>query len=252
MKCKYCGAEVGLEENFCSYCGRPNEQALRHTRDMASYHRRYAATEAAVVSKTKHFSQIILLAVLILIILIATIVMYMVTENAYSIPETMRRREAERNPLQTTAVLNSYLENRDYRGFSSYMMYNGIRTYGTVFEAYSHISYCADYYADCVLRLEHLFLYTDREAWLKYNASSDIRWLCQSLDNFFHEYDTAQQREESVLFLPYEEDMKQTLVSMLRVYLGIEEENLGEFLALSENRKAAVVEEVLLHAQESD
>ena len=55
-----------------------------------------------------------------------------------------------------------------------------------------------------------------------------------------------------MLFLPYEEDMKQTLVSMLRVYLGIEEENLGEFLALSENRKAAVVEEVLLHAQESD
>lgn len=252
MKCKYCGAEVGLEENYCSYCGRPNEQALRHTRDMASYHRRYAATEAAVVSKTNRFSQIILRAVLILIILIATIVMYAVTENAYSIPEAVRRREAERNPERTIAVLDGYLEERDYRGFASYMTYNGIRTFGTDLESYSDLAICADYYADFVLRLERLFLHTDREAWLEFSASGDIRWLCQSLEDFLDAYDRAQRNEESKLFLSYMDDMRQTMAGMLHVYLGIEEDRLEEFLAFSENRKAAYVEEVLLHAQESD
>ena len=252
MKCKYCGAEVGLEENFCSYCGKPNEQALRHTQDMASYHRRYAATEAAVINKTKRFSQIILRAVLILIILIATIVMYVVTENAYSIPETMRRREAEKNPERTIAALDGYLEKRDYLGFSTYMEYNGIRTFRTDFEAYSCVSICADYYKDFVLRMERLFLHTDQEDWLKYSASSDIRWLCQSLDEFLYEYDRAQQREESERFLSFIEDMRQTMTGMLRVYLGIGEEEFEEFLALSENRKAAYVEEVLLRAQESN
>ena len=62
MKCKHCGAEIGLEENYCRYCGQPNDQALRHTQDMTNYHRRYAATETAVVSRTKRYSQIILRA----------------------------------------------------------------------------------------------------------------------------------------------------------------------------------------------
>ena len=42
------------------------------------------------------------------------------------------------------------------------------------------------------------------------------------------------------------------MTGMLRVYLGIGEEEFEEFLALSENRKAAYVEEVLLHAQKSN
>ena len=251
MKCKYCGAEVGLEEKFCSYCGQPNDQAIRHFQDMAHYHRRYAATEAAVVSKTNRYSQVILRAVLILVMLIATVVMAVVTENAYSLPEAMRSREAEKHPEQTCAVLDAYLESGNYRGFSSYISYNGIRTYGTVFEKYTNVSWCADAYARFVLRMEELFLQADREAWLKYSASSDIRWLCESLDDFFDDYESAQRNEESELYLRYIEDMKKTMGNMLHVYLGIDEQELAEFLALSENRKAVYVEEVLLNAQKA-
>ena len=42
------------------------------------------------------------------------------------------------------------------------------------------------------------------------------------------------------------------MMGMLRVYLGIDEQKLEEFFTYSENRKAAYVEEVLLHAQKSD
>ncbi len=251
MKCKYCGAEVGLEENFCSYCGQPNDQAIRHSRDMASFHRRYAATEAAVVSKANRYSQVILRAVLILVMLIATVVMAAVTENAYSLPEAMRRREAEKHPEQTCAVLDAYLESGDYRGFSSYITYNGIRPYGTVFEAYTNLYWCADDYSGFVLQMEKLFLQANRDDWLKYSASSDIRWLCQSLDDFLDSYDGAQRNEESELYLTYIEDMRQTIGQMLHVYLGLDEQELAEFLTLSENRKAVYVEEVLLHAQKA-
>ena len=252
MKCKHCGAEIGLEENYCRYCGQPNDQALRHTQDMTNFHRRYAATETAVVSRTKRYSQIILRAALILVILIATIVMYLVAENAYSIPETIRRREANRNPEKTIAAMDSYLENRDYRAFASYLNYNAIRLYGTDFEDYSKLAYCAEYYGDFVLRLEKLFLHTDREAWLQYSASSDIRWLCQSLEDFLDEYERVKRTGESEPFLSYIEDMRDTMMGMLRVYLGIDEQKLEEFFTYSENRKAAYVEEVLLHAQKSD
>ena len=250
MKCKYCGGEVGLEEKYCTYCGRPNEQALRHSQDMASYRRRYAETEAAVVNKTDRYRRIVLRAVLILLLLIASVAMYVVTENAYSIPETMRRRAAEKDPEHTISELDSYLEKGDYSGFSSYMTYYGIRTYGTAFERYSRLNWCAQYYSDFVLRMERLFLYGDRDDWIRYNASSDIRALCQSLEYFLDEYERAERDVESELYRAYIEDMRQQMTEMLDVYLGIDGSELDGFLTLSDNRKAAAIEEVLLDAQD--
>ena len=113
------------------------------------------------------------------------------------------------------------------------------------------MSWCADAYSSFVLHLESLFLQTDRDRWLQYSASSDIRWLCQSLDDFLDDYESAQRNEESELYLGYIEDMRQTMGQMLHVYLGIDEQELAEFLTLSENRKAVYVEEVLLNAQKA-
>ena len=152
---------------------------------------------------------------------------------------------------RSSHTLDAYLESGDYRSFSSYITYNGIRTYGTVFEKYTNVSWCADAYSSFVLHLESLFLQTDRDRWLQYSASNDIRWLCQSLDDFLDDYESAQRNEESELYLGYIEDMRQTMGQMLHVYLGIDEQELAEFLTLSENRKAVYVEEVLLNAQKA-
>ena len=48
--------------------------------------------------------------------------------------------------------------------------------------------------------------------------------------------------------LPYIEDMRGNVMEMLRVYLGLEGEEAERFLTLSTNRKAALLEEVLLDA----
>lgn len=255
MKCKYCGAEIGLEENFCQYCGRPNEQAARHSRDMASYHRRFAATEATVVNKTNRYRQIVLRIGLIFILMILTLVMYAVANSAYSIPDALRRRAAEKDPALTVSRLDAYLDARDYMSFVSYMDYCDLHTFGSApeeFSRYSRLRNGAYYYQDFVMRMESLFLHTDPEEWLKNKANSDIRWLCQSLDEFLSVYEKTPFNEEDQFSAPYLEDMYQTMMEMLHVYLGIDESERETFLALSETRKAAVIEEVLEYAQQSD
>lgn len=37
MKCKYCGGEISLEDVKCPYCGRENEEAVQHIKDMQYY-----------------------------------------------------------------------------------------------------------------------------------------------------------------------------------------------------------------------
>lgn len=248
MKCKYCGGEVGLEEKFCPYCGKPNEQAQLHHQNMAHYRRRFAQTEAEVVGSARKYSQIIPRIVAILLLLIAAVVMFALSQNAYFFSEEMRRLAAERHPDSIIAQLDGYLENREYLSFSSCFEYNNLRTYGTPFADYSDVEYCADNYSYFVLRLEKLFLNDKSDNWRKYSADDDIRRLCECLDDFEEAYGRSLRSEQLPLHRSAMDDMRENIRDMMRVYLGIEDEEWEAFLALSANRKAARIEEVLFGA----
>lgn len=249
MKCPYCGGEVGLEERFCTYCGRPNEQAQRHHQDMAGFRRRYAAAEASVVDKAERYARAIPRVVVILLMLIASVAMWVISSNLYSYPENTRRRAAERNPQPVIEKLEGYLADRDYMSFASFCEYNDLRSYNTPFEEYSDLRWCAEYYQDFMIQAENLFLQGDRETWMKYSASYDIQRFCQSLDSFMEYADRAERESGNDAHFACVKDMRSNVTDVLKLYLGVGGDELEAFLALSENRKAARLEEVLFGAQ---
>ena len=248
VKCKNCGGEVGLEEQFCPYCGTPNEQAVRHYQDMADYQERYAETEAHVVGTAKRYAQIIPRMIAIVLLLIATVVMALITENAFAFPEQMRRHAAEKDPEGTIAAMEGYLAKRDYMSFASYVEYNDIRTYNSPFETYSDIRWAAQYYQYVMLYMERLFLQQDREAWATRRASDDLQTLCQYLEMFFDADGRSERDSSPATHQVHLDQMRDDVLDMMRVYLGIEGEEAERFLTLSTNRKAALLEEVLLDA----
>ena len=245
MKCKFCGGEIGLEERFCQYCGKPNDQAVQHHKDMASYQRRYAETEAVLVGKAKRYEQIVPRCLILVLLLTVTIVMGFVSSNAMFYPENARRKEAERNPEKHIAVLDGYLRDDDYLSFNSYFIYYDLRTYGTPFERYGGVQWCAQNYKDFVMQLEKTFYQCDRESWVKYSASYDIHRLCQALDYFMENYDRYLRDIEDPLYRAAVENMRENVKNMLIFYVGVEEEQVEAFIAMSENRQSAYVEEVL-------
>lgn len=248
MKCKHCGGEVGLEERFCPYCGNPNEQAIRHVQDMADYQERYAQTEEHVVGAARRYAQVIPRAVIILLLLIAAAAMAVVRENAYAFPENSRRRAAEKDAQGTMAVMDGYLAEQDYMALASYIEFNDIRTYDTPFESYGDIRWIVQEYKDVTLRMERLFLHEDGAKWSASRAADEIRYLCQSLETFFDSLERAERNREDSQHWAHIERMRGDVMDMLRVYLGLEGEAAEEFLSLSTNRKAALLEEVLLDA----
>lgn len=46
MKCKYCGGNLTLEQAYCPHCGRPNEEAAQHVKDMEHYKSNFEDTKA--------------------------------------------------------------------------------------------------------------------------------------------------------------------------------------------------------------
>ena len=52
MKCPHCGAQIGLEEKYCPFCGLPNEFARKHQEDMDRYEQEFQQTQRKFSMRT--------------------------------------------------------------------------------------------------------------------------------------------------------------------------------------------------------
>lgn len=250
MKCPYCGGEVALEDKECPYCGRPNEQSVQHRKDMARFQRRFSAAEKTVTKKTKGYTRILPLVLVILFLVIAIEVMAGVSEQAWQFPENARRRATQHDPAPVCAMLDEYLERGDYAGFESCADYYKI-PYDGVFSGYEKLLDCADEYADLIRIMESLFLHRDEtETWREWDVPSDLRHLSSSIVIFYGDVNYALKWEElSESEMGYAADMRETMTGMLDYYLGLDSEKLEEFLAMPGNRQPVYLEEVIFGAQ---
>ena len=248
MKCPYCGGEVALEDLLCPYCGQPNEQSVRHREDMERYRAHYDRTVQSVAAKTKAYVHVVPRVVVLLVLLLSTVVMAVIGMNAYEIRDAARQRAAMRDTAATKAVLDNYLEQGDYKGFVSYSEFHNIRFYNSEFSDYREVDACAYEYTMFLLRLERLFLNRDQETWARMSASGDFRILSSTIVDLFDSLDYYGQQELSEQNRFYLQDIRQNAEGMLRVFLGIDEAGLEEFLAMSENRQVVYLEEVFLDA----
>ena len=248
MKCPHCGGEIGLEEKYCSWCGKPNEQSVRHHEDMERFQAAWRDTEKTVEKKTKHVVRLLPRLIVILVLVLVSAAAGIIGSRAWDFADSAKRRASERNAAEVCAALDEYLEMKDYKGFDSYSELHCLNFYSGPFEDYSAIHSCASCYATFLTHLEEIFLQRDREKWLKDQSSFDIRYLSSAIDDFFSNLTYLQRRDLMEKDERCLEDMRQTAEGMIRVFLGMDEEQLRDFLDMTENRQAVYLEEVITGA----
>ena len=57
MKCTSCGSNLEIDNAFCPYCGKENPVAKKHREDMAAYSKEYAATKKEVIDNSRKFNK---------------------------------------------------------------------------------------------------------------------------------------------------------------------------------------------------
>ena len=136
MKCKYCGADVGLEDLVCQHCGMPNEEARRHAQDMQRFSRDYAQTKSEVAQSARKAGRLAAHAIVLGLVVIANIIVFSLVRNAWSLQRSMQVRKAEKNYETHIRAMDEYLEGQDYLGLSAYCQASHIDGYSTVFREY--------------------------------------------------------------------------------------------------------------------
>ena len=75
---------------------------------------------------------------------------------------------------------------------------------------------------------------------------SVIRMCRLDISSFYTRYGYAEDDLEGYKYREYAEDMKYKLDTAMKIYFGLDDKGLAEYLASSENKQALFIEEVVL------
>ena len=78
MKCKYCGGNLTLEQAYCPHCGRPNEEAAQHVKDMEHYKSNFEDTKSDVYEVAEKNTEIMSHMIIITVLVILCVVVFVV------------------------------------------------------------------------------------------------------------------------------------------------------------------------------
>ena len=129
MKCKYCGGNLTLEQAYCPHCGRPNEEAQQHVKDMEHYKSNFEDTRSNVYEVAQKNTEIMSHTVIITVLVILCVLVFLVSAFSWEIHRNLVRMDTLLQQTKYEKQLEQYLEEEDYQGFESFCERHYIRPY---------------------------------------------------------------------------------------------------------------------------
>lgn len=121
MKCKYCGADLTIDDEVCPFCHNPNPYYVKHREDMHRYEQDYQETKSDVyetAGKTsRKATRIAILAVLGGLFL-GTVVL---NTNIWTVERMIQRHKIRNNISTHLTKLDQYLAEEEWASFTDYI-----------------------------------------------------------------------------------------------------------------------------------
>lgn len=245
MKCTSCGAEIGLTAEKCPFCGRPVTETAEYRSDLNAYKEKSEKTKRKLAGIIAGNIPLVISAVVLLLLLIATGIAFYVKENAYRFRSDAMRRESVNNYDGYSAQIQKYLEDGDYTAFASFMEYHNIAEWEAPYDELDLLWDLASDYNSLVSEVESSVMFGPEAE--KYHPEQDVSDCRRAIGEFYHEYGYKQPEIETDPYGTYIDDMKAKADIILKVYLGMDDKAREAYLASSDIEQEAYLEGVLIN-----
>ena len=145
MKCPHCGAQIGLEEKYCPFCGLPNEFARKHQEDMDRYEQEFQQTQSEVYQKTRHFTSLTVPLTVIFVLILLNIVSFVFVAKSWDIGSGLQKQQIHSHLGKHQENIDTYIQNGDFCGLSYYYSQNSLY-YEDAFDKYNALISASDSY----------------------------------------------------------------------------------------------------------
>ena len=249
MKCKYCGGNLTLEQAYCPHCGRPNEEAEQHVKDMEHYKSNFEDTKSDVYEVAEKNTEIMSHTVIITVQVILCVIVFVVATHSWSIHRGLMQFDSKIRYNSYVKQMEQYLEDEDYIRFSAFCDRHYIRAYGS-----------DNRYEDYRLLIEasgdYRYIYeTLMKAVTTSSDSSDrLSGLYESISEYYERLEKilhpadSEYMEKQYQELPEEQKeailrMETNVEMLLQTYFGMTPEEAENFGAMSNAKKIVFLEE---------
>ena len=251
MKCDHCGANIGLEDKVCPYCGKINPYAQQHQQQMQHYQQQFEKTRQDVEEKANRFAGIAA-PLTVLVISIVILIGYVIfAAKAYDIAAAIRVRDMEKREDEFRSRIETLLDEKDF--IALYEMYNGeglymvsssyrseaLSDYDMIFRAAGAYSTVFEYLGD---RTEDGLRHFESDRIDTYTgmiASSLMTLYTLEEQRYFDESCFAEDR------LVHVHEMQDQIGSMLIAYAGFTPDEVRQIPEMSENHLEKLLTERL-------
>ncbi len=252
MKCTHCGRRIGIEDIKCPHCGTENELAVQHARNMGQYETEFKQTEKEAADTAGKYEGLGKRAVILVVLLIGIVLSTIISIYHYAPDELEEDKKKEQDAIQNYAQyskeMDRYLEQGEYMEYMTFVYSHCIYRMeaNETYWKYHYFNRVAEEYYDCMKDMEEIILClkTGDE---DYPLDMKIDFLGGDIGSFFETLEKMQEEEMDETLRSYLPDMEAELRAAILTYLKMDEEQLKDFLTLSDTGKALRLEEVLKH-----
>ncbi len=248
MKCPYCGAPLDLDDNFCSHCGKLNEQVKQHVDDMNRFKTEFTETKEEVYQTTKRYTASTVRVVIIAVLVILNVAVAIFGARYYSFERMIGEADCERNFEKYSAILDGYLEEGDYYSFYNFMNEKHVPSYDSAYEQYNQVENLVSQYIYIYEYLLKAYMAEDEEylASLCKYTSDNLEYFYENLDPERDSYYENADREENLKAI---EDLKEKVEMLLVTYGGVSKEDAAQFHNYTSAQRAILLEEGMLNGK---
>lgn len=244
MKCPSCGAEIGILDKVCPYCGKENAESAVRQADIDKYEKQSLKTKERIRKYISENIPLVISSIICFLLLIGIFAAGIIGEQAKEAIRTAGEEKAIQNYEENMRGITGYLEEEDYIGCLAYAKYHNIPDYLEPYDELYELLDMADYYKGAINAVESLSIHSPDAQW--YRPETDISIYSFSIGNFYREYERKLPDIEDYKYRDQIYDMKDKMDIFMRIYLGLDDDALSEYLAGSPSRQQAYLEEVLL------
>ena len=248
MKCENCGKQVGPEELKCPHCGADNLFALQHQQNMEQFGETFHKTEQHVAASAKKISKIGTKAAVLVALLIGCIVLYVISSENYKDPdpEAAAERDAMQHVEEYSAQIEEFLKKGEYMECADFMYAHEIMNISS--NDYDHLrgfKYVLQNYDNCIQEMEEIVFHSTDPDYFD-SLDTDISAFCRRLDAFYETWNSnVRTGVKNPEYQTYMNDMEQELKVAMKLYFSMDDEELAEFMDMTQGQRAVKIEEVI-------
>lgn len=242
MNCKYCGSSLSMEDRVCPYCGRTNEQAAQHIKDMDKYHGAFTTTQRNVYGVVWRYKAVSVRMILFTVLVLLIVGVTLVSDNLYSIQRRIRQSDARQREREYTALLDTYLEEENFQAFKAFTEAHSINSYSVdAFYSYSEVQWACSNYIRVYEGILEMAYPCDNS-----NIGNTMRSMLDALDGFYNALDSdityrectvAEEERNSKALAAMEQNVERLFVS----YIGLTPEEATGLRSMTQTGRERVI-----------